>query len=80
MRSAQTFRGKVEHEQRGAAYIGRISELQRGQTSTRVFSVISSPGSSTRMPTSAHLSSGSLSAALAWVTGSATQIPPAGGE
>jgi len=41
---------------------------------------ISSPGSSIRIPSSGHSASGALSAALAWVTGSATKMPPLAGE
>ena len=45
----------------------------------RMESIISSSGSSMRIPISAHSSSGALSAALAWLTGSAPNNPPLSG-
>jgi hypothetical protein len=87
MRGAQTFRGKVEHEQhRAGGYIRRFAPVQPerpgyfGVTSSRMSRAMDSPGWSTRMPSPGHSLSGRLSAALAWVTGSATKMPPSGGE
>src|SRR3954470_24967337 len=71
---------------RAERYIRRSPPLQPerrgylGMTSSRISRLIDSPGSSTRMPSSDHSSSGEFNAALAWDTGSATKIPPRGGE
>jgi hypothetical protein len=48
--------------------------------SMRISKLIASPVSSIRIPSSDQLSSGSLSAALAWPTGSAAKKPPCGGD
>ena len=68
-----------------AGYSGGFRKLQpqarhRGTTSRRIAILIAWPGSSTRIPSSGQSLSGALSAALAWVTGSATKIPPDVGE
>ena len=59
---------------------GRGSVPSRRRAPQRMVSAISSPGSSTRRPSSGQTSSGSFSAALAWLTGSATNRPPSTGE
>ena len=76
----------VSSGSRAAGYIIGAGKLQPepagylATTSNRMMRLISSPGSSTRIPSSAHCSSGAFSAALAWVTGSATKMPPDDGE
>ena len=68
-----------------AGYIGEISTLQPERslirmTSRRMARLIDSPGPRTRIPSSGHCLSAALSAAFAWLTGSATKIPPPAGE
>ncbi len=76
---------RLRERRRAAGYIIGWGKLQPersyfGVTSSRMARLIASPGSSTRIPSSAHSPSGALRAALAWVTGSATKMPPEAGE
>ena len=67
---------------KGGYISARLQPARRyfAMTSSRISRRIASPGSRTRIPSSGHRASGAFSAALAWVTGSATKMPPVGGE